>query len=91
MRPDTPTGLYWSIRGHVACFEHAEQIPDGLWASERWAPLPLSSQGVHGRIYECQICSPSKTAIKRAQITHPSGVGQPQRADRLNSRHALVE
>lgn len=71
MRPDTPTGLYWSIRGHVACVEHADQIPDGLWTSERWAPLPLSSQGVRGRTYECQTCSPSNTAIRRAQLTHP--------------------
>jgi hypothetical protein len=73
VRAHTSTGLYWSIRGHVACSEHAKQILDPEWVSERWAPLPLSSQGFHGRTYQCETCSPSKTAIKHAEITQRSG------------------
>lgn len=70
MRPDTPTGSIGRF-ADMSLIGHAQQIPDGRWAAEGWAPLPPSSQGFRGRTYQCQTCSPSKTAIKRPQITPP--------------------
>jgi hypothetical protein len=68
MIPVSPTGLYWSIRGNVACAEHANDILQARWVSEGWAALPETSQGFHGRMYQCEFCSPKRTAIY-----HPTG------------------
>lgn len=61
MRPESSTGLYWSIRGSVLCLEHVNEIDDHRWGVEEWEPLPESSQGF--RHYQCQRCSPDGTAL----------------------------
>ena len=61
--PFTPTGLYWSLKGHVVCREHAATIPEAEWKAEGWAPLPESSQGRSGTRYQCERCAPDHTAI----------------------------
>ena len=65
MVPESSTGLYWSIRGHVACASHAAEIEPSRWAEESWNPLPPSSQGVHGVRYRCEFCSPVGSAMVR--------------------------
>ena len=55
--PDTPTGLYWSIRGEVACINHT---PDGdRWTDEGWKPVPVN----YAEIFQCQHCAPDHTAL----------------------------
>ena len=76
MIPVSPTGLYWSIRGNVACAEHASDIVQTRWASEGWAPLPQTSQGFHGRKYQCEYCSPKRTALYHAN-GGASSISQP--------------
>ena len=68
--PVSRTGLYWSIRGAVACGEHAQDIAHSLWHADRWAPLPEDRQGFRGTRYQCQFCSPFRMAIVR-----PNGHG----------------
>jgi hypothetical protein len=63
MRPDSPTGLYWSIRGAVRCREHIQEIDDAHWEVERWAPVPERSQGFRGRYYQCEPCSQGRAVI----------------------------
>ena len=60
---DSPTGLFWSLRGAVLCIEHAAQLDGRAWLTERWEPLPETSQGFHGARYQCQKCSPDGTAL----------------------------
>jgi hypothetical protein len=67
MRPESPSGLYWSIRGKVLCAEHTSEIDDDRWAAENWEPLPESSRF---RQYQCQRCSADGTAL--ADITSTS-------------------
>jgi hypothetical protein len=63
MLPESQTGLYWSIRGHVACAHHAAEITASRWSSESWKFLPAISQGRHGQRYQCEYCSPEQTAL----------------------------
>ena len=65
MRPDSPTGLYGSIRGNVLCPQHMEEVDEGRWIAEAWEPLPRSSQGAEGHHYQCQRCSRDGTALAR--------------------------
>src|ERR1700745_3348697 len=69
VRPESPTGLYWSIPGNVRCAEHLNDMDDHQWESEHWQPLPVSSQGLNGRNYQCQRCAADGTplAIARAK------------------------
>jgi hypothetical protein len=46
--PPSVTGLYWSIRGEVACDDHAPAIDDPRWRVEGWTPVPVSSGRFHG-------------------------------------------
>lgn len=39
MRPLSPTGLYWSRHGEVACATHAPSSDDPRWTGEDWAPI----------------------------------------------------
>ena len=73
MRPESASGLYWSIRGTVLCAQHAKDIEDDRWAAEDWQPVPESSQGLQQ--YQCQRCSPDGTALadNRARSRHSSG------------------
>jgi hypothetical protein len=57
MRAESTTGLYWSIRGAVLCQAHIADVHDDGWHDDGWAALPESSQGSHGRRYQCQRCA----------------------------------
>lgn len=76
MHPPTTTGLYWSIRGEVACDEHAPAVEDLRWRTERWAAVPVSSGHMNGARYQCQHCATDGRAIVR--YAQPSA---PQPAD----------
>jgi hypothetical protein len=67
--PITATGLYWSIRGEVACSQHASRISEDRWQSEGWMPLPASSQGFRGLQFQCQHCAPDHTALVHRAVT----------------------
>ena len=69
MLPESPSGLYWSIRGEVACPDHASRISNDRWKSEGWVPLPTSSQGYRGMQFRCQHCSPGRTALVHRAVT----------------------
>jgi hypothetical protein len=57
MHPPTSTGLYWSLRGEVACADHAPPTEDPRWTTEGWNALPVSSGHIKGTHYQCQYCS----------------------------------
>jgi hypothetical protein len=66
MRPPlSATGLYWSIRGEVACETHAPDADDPRWQIEGWAPLPVSSGKVRGTRYQCQHCAIDGRSVVR--------------------------
>ena len=66
--PVTETNLYWSIRGEVSCPTHASRVSDERWQSEGWAPLPRASQGFRGLQFQCQHCSPKRTALVHCRV-----------------------
>jgi hypothetical protein len=47
-RHRSPTGLYWSAEGEVACARHAPKPPDPRWTTEDWAPVSVLSGEVQG-------------------------------------------
>lgn len=59
MQPHSPTGLYWSHDGEVACAAHAPHTKDSRWTVQRWKPLAAASQGFHRIEYRCQYCAPT--------------------------------
>jgi hypothetical protein len=63
MRPPTTTGLYWSIRGEVACGDHTPDFADARWRSEAWAPVPEASSLGREPRYQCQHCALDGRAI----------------------------
>jgi hypothetical protein len=58
MQPYSPTGLYWSHDGEVACAAHAPHTTDSRWKAQRWKPLAAASEVFHWIEYRCQHCSP---------------------------------
>ena len=70
MRPVSPTGLYWSINGEVACEKHVPQPGDRRWDVECWEPIPASSGRLRGSRYLCQHC----TANGRSVVHHDDSV-----------------
>jgi len=70
MLPASLTGLYWSIRGEVACADHTPDSADSRWTVEGWAPVPVSSGHVRGARYQCQHCAVDGRALVRL----PSGL-----------------
>jgi hypothetical protein len=62
MQPYSPTGLYWSHHGEVACSVHAPHTTDSRWTVQRWKPLAAASQGVHRIENRCQHCSSPEAA-----------------------------
>jgi hypothetical protein len=72
MRPVSPTGLYWSVDGEVACAKHAPQAETPQWSLEEWAPIKVLSGSIHGTLYEyqCQYCAPDGLPVEReARLT----------------------
>jgi hypothetical protein len=65
MRPESVSGLYWSIRGEVACAEHCPPSDDFRWALDGWNPIPITS-GQGTTRYQCQHCATDNRAIVRA-------------------------
>ena len=63
MRPPTPTGLYWSVYGEVACETHAPESDDERWDVEGWQPIPVSSGRFRGSRYQCQHCAASGRSV----------------------------
>ena len=55
MRPESPTGLYWSIRGDIACCDHAPAAADPRWTEEKWKPL-LPAYPSKSVRYRCKLC-----------------------------------
>ena len=70
LMPESPTGLYWSRRGQVACPHHASLVEEDRCTADGWVVLPLSSQGFHGRRYQCQYCSPDGTPIVHSNASY---------------------
>ena len=67
MRPESPTGLYWSMHGEVACATHTPSSADPRWTREDWAPITVAEGRVQGMRYQyqCQHCAPDGRAIRR--------------------------
>ena len=65
MLPESATGLYWSIRGEVACAEHLPQDGDPRLVIEGWNPVPVSSGHMNVARYQCQHCALDGRAIVR--------------------------
>lgn len=63
MRQESLTHLYWSIRGEVACTEHAPDPDDPQWFIEGWQPLPPSSANAKTSRYQCQHCASDGRAV----------------------------
>ena len=59
MPPESPIHLYWSIRGEVACINHAPKSEQ--WNTERWQVLPATYRAT----FQCQHCSPDHIALAR--------------------------
>jgi hypothetical protein len=55
---ESPTHLYWSTRGEVACIDHLPAAPEQRTA-DGWQPIPLSYNGT----FQCQHCSPDHAAL----------------------------
>jgi len=55
---ESPTGLYWSIRGEVACVNH---VPPGAAqrTADGWQPIPFAYDGT----FQCQNCSADHTVL----------------------------
>jgi hypothetical protein len=72
MHPPSPTGLYWSVHGEVACADHAPEVEDPRWNLEGWAPAPtkVRSGTVQGTQYEyqCQHCALDGRAVVHVLI-----------------------
>ena len=70
MHPLSATGLYWSIRGEVACDDHAPHADELRWSTEGWEPIPVSSGRAHGLRYQCQHCDTNGRAVLLNGHTH---------------------
>ena len=69
MTPPSATGLYWSIRGEVACAEHAPSSDDPRWTHEGWNALPTSSGWMKSTHYQCQHCAADGRAVIHSGTT----------------------
>ena len=69
--PPSVSGLYWSIRGEVACDEHAPAVDDPRWTIEGWNPVPISAGTCTALIIRCQFCGVDGRAIvHNSHTTH---------------------
>jgi hypothetical protein len=51
----SPTGLYWSERGHVGCARHTPFEGTDTWIWERWEPVPVEVLGLERQL-SCETC-----------------------------------
>jgi hypothetical protein len=70
MLPRSATGLYWSIRGEVACDDHAPAFDDPRWRLEGWTAVPVSAARMKGDHYQCQHCAIDGRAIVHNALAH---------------------
>ena len=68
--PPSLTGLYWSIRGEVACSEHTPVMEDPRWTTEGWTAIPIAARHLKGDRYQCQHCAIDGRAISHNGNTH---------------------
>jgi len=59
MLPDSPTALYWSLHGEVACSAHAPDPCGSQWTAEGWQPVSKSRRAFEA----CAISVSSKEAV----------------------------
>ncbi len=52
----SPTGLYWSERGEIACALHTPFEGTDTWIWERWAPLPVAAIAEADYPLRCETC-----------------------------------
>ena len=55
----SPTGLFWSERGAIACARHTPYQGSDHWIWERWEPLPIEVLPEAARIgstLRCETC-----------------------------------
>jgi hypothetical protein len=71
MRPPPALGLYWSIRGEVACEAHAPDYDERRWTIEGWEPMPESLLHRRGARYQCQHCAIDGRAVAHAHRNNP--------------------
>ena len=59
----SPTGLFWSERGRVACAAHTPFEGSDTWLWERWEPVPEEAvTGAHGApVLRCETCGVEST------------------------------
>ena len=73
-RTSTPTGLYWSERGHLACAAHTPYEGSDTWIWERWEPLPAEAAvgfADAGYTARCETCGREAEGV--AFGDHPGG------------------
>ena len=70
MHPISPTGLYWSMRGEVACDDHAPSFDDPRWTVDGWKPLPVSCGYLKATRYQCQHCAEDGRAVVHSTTEH---------------------
>ena len=63
MRPPSLSGLYWSIKGDVACETHTPETSDPRWITEYWAPVPAHRKRIDSERLQCQHCAKDGRAI----------------------------
>ncbi len=84
----SPTGLYWSERGEIACALHTPYEGTDTWNWERWAPLPVAAIAVADHPLRCETCGKEPESRGRGgpiRLDSP----HPHLTDRMNPRSIL--
>jgi CheY-like chemotaxis protein len=63
----TPTGLFWSKKGEVACSGHVPERDSPQWTAEGWRPIYETDRT---RPYRCQFCA--GTPLERRRAAEPA-------------------
>jgi CheY-like chemotaxis protein len=61
----TPTGLFWSKRGDVACAAHVPERDSSQWTAGGWRPI---YEADHTRPYRCQFCAGTPLDRRRTGV-----------------------
>ena len=51
-------GLYWSVRGEIACVDHAPTVDGVRWIAEGWSAVTALIDAAV--TYRCQHCPPAR-------------------------------
>lgn len=60
-RTASPTGLFWSERGAIACAAHTPFEDSDTWRWERWEPLPREAVALAETTLRCETCGKEAT------------------------------